>query len=102
MRRADLECALTFRGALRELVVANRHESDGRSLETLERAARDAAMTLRIDQDGAMLVCEAPGVAGALGRLLIVFFQTSLDGSWGRLKACPNCKWAFYDYSRNR
>jgi predicted RNA-binding Zn ribbon-like protein len=25
-----------------------------------------------------------------------------LDGSWSRLKACRQCGWAFYDYSRNR
>jgi predicted RNA-binding Zn ribbon-like protein len=27
-----------------------------------------------------------------------------VDGSWSRLKACRNhgCRWAFYDYSRNR
>jgi Putative stress-induced transcription regulator/CGNR zinc finger len=102
VRRADLERALTFRAALRELVVAHEHEHDGRAIETLERAARDADMTLHIDPEAAMLVCEARGVAGALGRLLIVFFQTSRDGSWDRLKACPNCKWAFYDYSKNR
>jgi hypothetical protein len=83
-------------------VVAHEHEHDGRAIETLERAARDADMTLHIDPEAAMLVCEARGVAGALGRLLIVFFQTSRDGSWDRLKACPNCKWAFYDYSKNR
>jgi predicted RNA-binding Zn ribbon-like protein len=102
VRRVDLERAHAFRAALRELVVADDHEFDQRSIETLEQAARDAEMTLHIDSEAAMLVCEAPGVAGALGRLLIVFFQTSRDGSWGRLKACPNCKWAFYDYSKNR
>ena len=58
-------------------------------------------MTLRIDPDGAMLVCDARGVAGALGRLLIVSFQTSRDGSWDRLKACPNCKCRSY-YRRRR
>jgi predicted RNA-binding Zn ribbon-like protein len=100
--RTDLERALIFRAALRALVLANGRDVDRRSVETLEHAARDAEMTLRLDPDGAMLVCDARGVAGALGRLLIVFFQTSRDGSWDRLKACPNCKWAFYDYSKNR
>jgi predicted RNA-binding Zn ribbon-like protein len=102
VRRVDHARALAFRAALRELLVAKEHEVDQKSLETLEEAAGAAAMTLDIDPDGAKLVCEARGVAGALGRLLIVFFQTSCDGSWHRLKACPNCKWAFYDYSKNR
>ncbi|HTJ33868.1 MAG TPA: CGNR zinc finger domain-containing protein [Dactylosporangium sp.] len=30
-------------------------------------------------------------VAGAVG-----------DGTWPRLKACPDCRWVFYDHSRNR
>jgi predicted RNA-binding Zn ribbon-like protein len=25
-----------------------------------------------------------------------------LDGTWGRLKACRNCHWSFYDRSPNR
>jgi predicted RNA-binding Zn ribbon-like protein len=24
-----------------------------------------------------------------------------LDGTWSRLKACRECRWAFYDHSRN-
>ncbi len=24
-----------------------------------------------------------------------------LDGTWSRLKACSECRWAFYDRSRN-
>jgi predicted RNA-binding Zn ribbon-like protein len=102
VRRVDLEQARTFRAALRQLVVVGDRDVDRRSIVTLERAARAADLTFRVDAAGATLVSEAAGVAGALGRLLIVFFEASLDGSWQRLKACPNCKWAFYDYSKNR
>jgi predicted RNA-binding Zn ribbon-like protein len=101
VRRVDLEQAHAFRAALRELVIGVRAVDRG-STETLERAARAARLTLRIEREGAVLVGEAPGVAGALGRLLLVFFEATRDGSWRRLKACPNCKWAFYDYSKNR
>jgi predicted RNA-binding Zn ribbon-like protein len=24
------------------------------------------------------------------------------DGTWHRLKACRQCAWAYYDYSKNR
>jgi predicted RNA-binding Zn ribbon-like protein len=102
VRRVDLEQARTFRAALRQLVVAGDHEVDRQSVATLEDAARAADLTFRVDSEGAALVPEATGVTGALGRLLIVFFEASLDGSRQRLKACPNCKWAFYDYSKNR
>jgi predicted RNA-binding Zn ribbon-like protein len=100
VRRTDLEHALGVRDALRALVIG---VGDGReSAEILDRAARAADLTLSIEPDRATLVCQAPGVAGALGRLLVVVFEASLDGSWRRLKTCPNCRWAFYDYSKNR
>jgi predicted RNA-binding Zn ribbon-like protein len=30
--------------------------------------------------------------------------QATVDGTWERLKACPEetCRWAFYDRSKNR
>jgi predicted RNA-binding Zn ribbon-like protein len=29
-------------------------------------------------------------------------FDAIAAGTWGRLRACPTCQWAFYDTSRNR
>ena len=44
------------------------------------------------------------GLEGVLGRVLAASFTAIADGSWRRLKACRNhgCRWAFYDYSKNR
>jgi predicted RNA-binding Zn ribbon-like protein len=40
----------------------------------------------------------ARGAAGAhLGTVLLAV----ADGTWPRLKACPDCRWVFYDNSRN-
>ena len=52
----------------------------------------------------ATLVPESPGVSAALGRILITVVRAMDEGSWGRLKACPNdaCRWAFYNHSKNR
>ena len=68
----------------------------------LERAA-DAAR-LSLDLSGPSLVPRARGVDGALGRVLAVVYGAMRDGSFARLKACRNhdCRWAFYDYSKNR
>jgi predicted RNA-binding Zn ribbon-like protein len=35
---------------------------------------------------------------------LVVIRDAQRDGSWARLKACANedCRWVFYDQSRNR
>jgi predicted RNA-binding Zn ribbon-like protein len=69
----------------------------------LERAGRRARLAAAFPPDGAALVPEAPGVDGALGRILAAAFAAMLDGSWQRLKACPRdvCGWAFYDRSTN-
>jgi hypothetical protein len=42
------------------------------------------------------------GVDRALSGILVAVAAAGLDGSWGRLKACRQCRWAFYDRSKNR
>jgi predicted RNA-binding Zn ribbon-like protein len=100
---ADLERARTVREALRELLFANLGGvvADG-AYGALAATADRAALT--IDFDGLALGVQAVGLDGVLGRIVVVSFQSMLDGSWGRLKCCRNhdCRWAFYDKSRNR
>ncbi|HEY8371853.1 MAG TPA: CGNR zinc finger domain-containing protein [Pseudonocardiaceae bacterium] len=40
----------------------------------------------------------------ALGAVLLAAYRLVLTGHWERIKICPatNCRWAFYDRSRNR
>ena len=38
----------------------------------------------------------------AIDEVVRTVVAAMLDGSWQRLKACPNCHWSFYDYSPNR
>jgi predicted RNA-binding Zn ribbon-like protein len=44
------------------------------------------------------------GIDGAIGRLLAIVERAQCDGTWERLKGCPDsdCQWAFYDWSKNR
>jgi predicted RNA-binding Zn ribbon-like protein len=91
------------REALRELLCANNRQPGGRDpYPILERAA-DAAR-LSLDLRGPDLVPRATGVNGAVGRVLAVVYAATQDGTFARLKACRNhdCRWAFYDYSKNR
>lgn len=101
---ADLSRALDAREALRELVRANSGApASGEATRTLDDVAMSARLTMRFDPGGAAwLGPAASGTAGALGRILAHVLAASIDGSWERLKACPNCSWAFYDYSPNR
>jgi len=102
---ADLRAAVDVREALRTILLAN---NGGPVLPdayaTLERAARAGHLTVRFDDAGrAALEPEAPGVDGALARLVAIVTTAMADGSWSRLKACRRdvCLWAFYDRSRN-
>jgi predicted RNA-binding Zn ribbon-like protein len=99
----ELGRASETREAMRELLYANNGQPvEGDPHEVLRRAAARARFTVDLEQPA--LVPEAPGVDGLLGRVLAVAYGAMLDGSWSRLKACRNhgCRWAFYDYSRNR
>jgi predicted RNA-binding Zn ribbon-like protein len=43
------------------------------------------------------------GVRGALGAIVASVAQAAARGTWSRLRICaaPDCRWAFYDSSRN-
>jgi hypothetical protein len=38
---------------------------------------------------------------GEGGTMLGIVLTAIADGSWSRLKACPDCQWVFYDNTRN-
>jgi predicted RNA-binding Zn ribbon-like protein len=93
----DLEAAYELREALRLLLRANNDLAlDAEAQATVNRHA--ARLRLRLVERG------QPEIVGTdpLGGVLAVAFTAMLDGSWGRLKCCRHCSWAFYDNSRNR
>lgn len=101
----DLERAIELREALRALLLRNNGVAvDPEALEPLASAARAAQLTMQLDGTGRLgLVPRAPGLAGALGSLVVIVHDAALDGTLQRLKACRRdvCHWAFYDRSRN-
>jgi predicted RNA-binding Zn ribbon-like protein len=103
---ADVRQAQSLRESLRKLLLANNGaELDPAAVDALNAAARSAELVVRLDASGsAGLAPVRPGIDGALGRLLAVVFRSMADGTWQRLKACPDhdCEWAFYDWSKNR
>jgi predicted RNA-binding Zn ribbon-like protein len=104
--RADLERAVEVREALRKLLLANNGAPlDPGALETLNRVGDSAAMVVRFDGGGGSeLAPVRAGIDGALARMLGIVARAMAEGTWSRLKACPDptCHWAFYDYSKNR
>ena len=101
---ADLTRATTLREALRALLRANNTgPPDVAAAAELNRAGRRARIELRATLAGTAEVAAAAAcVDGALGKIVAAAMAAMLDGRWNRLKACRNCDWAFYDYSRNR
>ena len=97
--------ALAVREGLRALALANSGLAvSSADLRPLESAAAAARFDVRFEPaDGPRLVPRAAGVDGALGRILAVVHEATVDGSWARLKGCPRdvCHWLFYDRSRN-
>lgn len=100
---SEMRRAQDVREALRELLYANsRQPGKFDPYPVLARAA-DAAR-LSLDLRGPAIVTRARGVDGVLGGVLAVVYTAMQDGTFARLKSCRNqdCRWAFYDYSKNR
>jgi predicted RNA-binding Zn ribbon-like protein len=94
---ADVERAHELREALRLLLLANNGEGlDAGAVATVNRAA--AGLRPQLDEAARFeLAADDP-----LAEIVAIAFGAMLDGTWPRLKACRNCKWSFYDYSKNR
>ena len=84
------------------------HPQRGRSrpgrARPAERAASRASLRATFVDCAPRLTPAAKGTDAGLARLLAIVARSGADGSWDRLKACagPDCRWAFYDKSRNR
>jgi predicted RNA-binding Zn ribbon-like protein len=101
-----LRRARELREALRELLIANNHgvAPPADALATVNAVAAAGRLAPRLREDGVLSFSE-PGPhsrPAPLARIVGVAFEAMLEGNWSRLKACRNCRWAFYDYSRNR
>ncbi len=98
--RDELELARTLRESIRDLV-----ESGDADLSPLRKVAASGAPQLTV-ADGGRLGLAAPsgGLKDALFQLLLVIRGAQEDGTWSRLRVCANdeCRWAFYDRSKNK
>jgi predicted RNA-binding Zn ribbon-like protein len=102
----DLAAAIELREALRAtLATHNGAKPEPGVAAVLEHAAERGRLSLRFTAGASVsLEPRAGGVAGALARLLALVAAADADGTWPRAKVCQadDCRWAFYDHSRNR
>jgi predicted RNA-binding Zn ribbon-like protein len=101
-----LRRAHDLREALRELLVANNHgvAPPTDAVATVNAVAAAGRLSPRLQEDGLLCLSEPArrSPPAPLARIVGIAFEAMLEGNWSRLKACRNCRWAFYDYSRNR
>ena len=95
----DLEDARRLREAIRDFA-----GGDAAASSELDRAAQASKLAVRFESGEARLEPAAPGVRGALGRIVAEVAAGMADGSWSRVKICnaDDCRWAFYDTTKNR
>ena len=101
----DLARAWGLREALRTMLLANaglRFSTE--AAEPFDQATAAARLRVRTGEMGGLelLPAEADGLDHAIGRLVAIAFVAQQDGTWSRLKACPECHWALYDHTKNR
>src|ERR687888_295457 len=101
---ADLSRTIELREALRALLRAhNGAGPDPDAISVFNATAAAARLSLELDGGGRVaLESYGRGIDAALGQIVALVLREMLEGRWERLKACRNCRWAFYDYSRNR
>ena len=104
--RADVDLVCDVREAFRAVLMRNTGgpEPDDRQRAVLQTLADTARARVVLAPDGQVqLTAAGDGVRDRLLELLLAMHEAQRDDSWRRLKACanPDCRWAFYDRSRN-
>ncbi|HXN92277.1 MAG TPA: CGNR zinc finger domain-containing protein [Candidatus Sulfotelmatobacter sp.] len=102
---SDLKHATAVREAMRGVIGGNSGQRVYPvDLATLNEAATASRLRMRFAPDGRpRLEPEASGAVGAIGRLVATLYSAMQGEDWERLKLCNSdeCRWAFYDRSKN-
>ncbi|OFW79249.1 MAG: hypothetical protein A2Z48_07010 [Actinobacteria bacterium RBG_19FT_COMBO_70_19] len=100
----DLAVLLRLREAFRGLALENAgHAPRGAPADVLTEVAGDAPLQVVLAGGRSGLRPAGVGMNRVVGRLLAIFHEASVAGTWARLKACANddCRWLYFDHSRN-
>ena len=104
---AGLARLVDWRRLIRELIEANHDgEPNAAARAELARLAAEHPVGLVAGTDGTLGLDLAPpsSVGGVIAQMVGIVFQAQLESQWPRLKICAadDCRWTFYDRSRNR
>jgi len=99
----DVPRAAAAREGLRALLAANAGlPCDQAAIDALN--ASFAPVSVRLEPARARLSASGDGLDALLADIFQAAVEAMADGSWPRLKVCrsDDCRWAFYDRSKNR
>jgi predicted RNA-binding Zn ribbon-like protein len=105
--RAEWKRLRELREVLRDLIESNLSGAPAAgSTAELARLARAHPVPLAAGDDAELALDLAPAgsVETLISQMIGLVFAAQLEGRWERLKICASdeCRWAFYDSSRNR
>ena len=98
---------LELREAIRSLLYANHDGStDPEATATLSRLAEEHPVGFKVTAEGEVVLDLEPAASGGdlIGQAIGIIARAQERDEWRRLKICPaeDCRWAFYDASKNR
>ena len=102
--RSELRELVRLREALRDIVSAPGTPAEQAAGRSIDAVALRHPVVVRVTSP-TVLAPSSKGAASAfIERILALVAAARIDGTWDRLKACANdeCRWLFYDHSRNR
>ncbi|MEV6538306.1 CGNR zinc finger domain-containing protein [Streptomyces sp. NPDC051665] len=103
LRPSDLTAALALRAGLRDALAGGADNADGTDRAETSRALAPFPLVLAPDAGGSGLRLVADSDTPGLDAIVETVATSVAGGGWSRLKLCasPDCRWAFYDTSRN-
>jgi predicted RNA-binding Zn ribbon-like protein len=106
----DLSTLRNLRDAVRAMAAANTagerapHDAVDAFNDLVAPHATVVRLDVQHDRVAGFLQPREDGAGGAVATLAAAVHEAVLTGTWTRLKSCanPECRWLFYDESRNR
>ena len=103
----ELDRLVECREVIRDLIEANlTGDASAGLVARLADLAADHPVGLVAGDDGALSLDLSPpaSIDGVISQMVGIVFWAQLSDQWSRLKICASdeCRWAFFDSSRNR
>jgi predicted RNA-binding Zn ribbon-like protein len=99
------ERLVEFREVIRDLIEANL-TGNTKHLRRWERFVAEHPISVAVGKGGALSLDLAPqgSVDGLIAQMIGIVYQSQVESLWPRLKTCASddCRWSFFDSSRNQ